>query len=140
MPNFEKIIQEAFGIFQKVLPDYQTKKDFLINLDSKPSSYESLDENSRQQMNHAVNLLIENAKVTETRKLQQQHFGPALAILRQGSNAILTEIKKSDEFFTQLIQLSVIFLHFKEIENEKHNHDHIREALRKALISITPLL
>lgn len=140
MSSFETNTQKALDIFKEILPSYEIRKEFLSHIDDSVSSYEKLELKARERMDLAIQLLVENARVTETRKMQQQNFGPALAILRQEPENIVTHIKNDELFFIQLIQLSVIFLHVHEIESENHSHETIRVTLKKTLAKIIPLL
>ena len=140
MPNFEKNTQEALDIFKQILPSYELRKDFFSHIDDKISSYENLLPDLKKKMDEAIELLVDNARDAETRKKQQQNFGPTLAILKQSAEIIVEKIQKDEIFFIELIQLSVIFLHVHEIENKNHSHDNIRLTLKNKIAEIIPLL
>lgn len=140
MLNFKKNIEEALANFEGVFTSFDIMKKYLVEFNDTPNSYEKLDEQSRQKVDHAVELLVQNARVTETRKMQQEHFGPTLAKLRQSADKIVKNLKEDHNFFICFIQLTVIFFQRRDIESENHHHDMIRESIEKTIKEIVPLL
>ncbi len=82
----------------------------------------------------ANNLLIENAMITETRKMQQQYYGPILGEIVKDEFA--KNFESNQEFRNKFLQLMVIFLskdnlHDKHAEHHKFIEKNILSALEK---------
>lgn len=133
MVNFKKNIDRANSLVGDVFSSYDSIKNFLIEFNKDFNCYEKLDIRKKEKLEEACDLLVSNAMVTETRRMQQKHYGSVITIISESSDKLLDELKNNHEFAISFIQLLLVFFTRKDIESAAHHHDMIRKSITTAL-------
>lgn len=135
--KFDNNIILCRNLFLEVLSTDNARISFLENSLLDNDYINKLDKNDFDKIQKALDTLIENARVDETRKYQQAHFGPLLGKLRTCDEKELSKMLKNDHnLFIDYLQLLSIFFFRKEMESENHSHHSIREVLNQKSKSI----
>ncbi len=130
--KFNQNIKVARDLFLEVFKDNDSRVSFLEKSLKDDNYLDKVEDSDKTKINKAVDLLIENARVEERRKMQQAHFGPLIGKMRVLEAKEIAQLLKNDEeIFIDFLQLLIIFLFRKDIESENHSHDAIREVLYK---------
>ncbi len=130
MDNFKENIDLCRKLFLEVLNTNDSRLAFIENALEDEDYYNNLPIEQKSKLDKAVEILISNARVEETRKMQQAHFGPLLGRIGSLDSDSLVELLKNDEItFIDYIQLLTIFFFRRDIESENHHHDRIRDLM-----------
>ncbi len=132
MDNFKENIDLCRKLFLEVLNTNELRITFIEKSLEDESYYSNLPVEQKVKLDQAVELLISNARVEETRKMQQAHFGPIMGKINSSDIDSVVNFLKNDEIaFIDYIQLLTIFFFRKDIESENHHHDKIRDLMGK---------
>lgn len=142
--DFEKIfnsnIQKAIIDFESIYSSFEKKISFIkaIELDN-----DFLNNHPNKQiLEQIMNLLVENAKVTETRKMQQKYLMPVLVPLLQNEpcEKILDIFQNDNKTFTMFCIVLLAFRFENSIkEHADTHHKNIIEALNKYALAISKI-
>lgn len=142
--DFEKIfnsnIQKAIIDFESIYSSFEKKISFIkaIELDN-----DFLNNHPNKQiLEQIMNLLVENAKVTETRKMQQKYLMPVLVPLLQNEpcEKILDIFQNDSKTFTMFCIVLLAFRFENSIkEHVDTHHKNIIEALNKYALAISKI-
>ncbi len=130
--EFNLNMDKAINNFQYVYPTYQDKLFFLKELKNNPNLLDS--HKHKNLLEESMYLLVKNAKVTETRKMQQKLILPILTKLFQ--HAPVSEVSKEFEQDQKafaifcITALSFKFENTMKDHGETH-HKNIIEVLEK---------
>ncbi|MGL4647355.1 MAG: hypothetical protein ACRCVI_01365 [Mycoplasmoidaceae bacterium] len=129
--DFDKNIKLSRELFLKAFHNNDQRIEFLEKGIEDEKYLDKLDPAIKKDIDDGINILIANARVTETRKMQQAHFGPLLGKIRVLEGKQIAHLLKDDEqLFNDFLQLLIIFFFRKDIETDNHSHDAIREVLQ----------
>lgn len=119
---FEKNTKKSINNFEKVYRTYDEKISFLKKALENPKFIETIKKSDL--IKESINLLVENAKVTETRKMQQASLMPIIQLMF--SDASIDEFKKAmKENPTQFTLFCIMYIAFQYDTTMKHHgHNH----------------
>ena len=121
MNNFEQKIKQVNNIFKNVFNDLNISKEFVRSfLKEQELTLSVLTSEQVSDIKKAINILIENAKLVETRKMQQQHFMPLFAKI--GDKNFVNNFNKDEEFRLMFIQLLIVFLDKTNLDDKDAKH------------------
>lgn len=130
--NLSQLMNQFAIIFNKI-----DSVVFLNKLLNNEDYWSMISNDEKAEIENMINIMVQNARVEETRKEQQKFFYPILAAINQPN---VKEKFQSDEVFkSSFIALSLIFLagfHAMNHKDEAH-HDFISNNLKEAILKIT---
>lgn len=144
MTDLEKIFKEnmdkSISNFDSVYPTFNDKVSFLKELENDKDFINN--HPKKELLNESMDLLVKNAKVTETRKMQQEFLMPILALLfqRKHVDEVVSNFKENPLNFTLfcITALSFKFESTMKDHGETH-HKNIIEVLNKYTSEISKL-
>lgn len=131
--QFKNAIDKAVNNFQYVYPTHADKIGFLKELESKNVDFINTHK-YKALLEESMNLLVANAKVTETRKMQQQLILPLLAKMFQKvpASEINADFEKDSRAFTLFCITALSFKFEKTMkEHAETHHKNIIEVIDK---------
>lgn len=135
---FEQNTKKCVDNFEKIYGSYDEKISFLKKAVENPTFIETIKDSDL--IKESINLLVENAKVTETRKMQQANLMPIIQLMF--SNVSIEEFKKiMKEDSRKFTLFCVMYIAFQyDTTMKEHGHDHhanIISSLDKYVKGIT---
>lgn len=134
--EFELNIKKAFEVFEKIFASIEFSKEIIKENNNTANIKNILNSNDIEEINYAIELLNKNARVTETRRMQQAYFGNTLKNI--GSENIKEEFENNKEFRIQYLMLLFVFKIFASEEDK--NIEHHRFIIKAIDDSIVKLL
>lgn len=134
--EFELNIKKAFEVFEKIFASVEFSKEIIRENDNVANVKNILNSNDIEEINYAIELLNKNARITETRRMQQAYFGNTLKNI--GSQNIKEQFEQDKDFRIQYLMLLFVFKIFASEEDK--NIEHHRFIIKAIDDSIVRLL
>lgn len=138
--QFKENMDKSINNFNSVYPTFKDKINFLKELENNDNFIEN--HPNKDLLNESMELLVKNAKVTETRKMQQEFIMPILGLLfqRKPVEEVIKSFEQNPLNFTLfcITTLSFKFERTMKDHGETH-HKNIIEVLDKYTSEISKL-
>lgn len=138
--QFKENMDKSINNFNSVYSTFEDKIGFLKELENNSNFIEN--HPHKDLLNESMELLVKNAKVTETRKMQQEYIMPILGMLfqRRPVEEVLKSFKDNPLNFTLfcITTLSFKFERTMKDHGETH-HKNIIEVLDKYASEISKI-
>lgn len=138
--QFKENMDKSINNFNSVYPTFKDKINFLKELENNDNFIEN--HLNKDLLNESMELLVKNAKVTETRKMQQEFIMPILGLLfqRKPVEEVIKSFEQNPLNFTLfcITTLSFKFERTMKDHGETH-HKNIIEVLDKYTSEISKL-
>ncbi len=133
MNNFKQNIKQVDEYFKNVFTNLDITKNFVREfVRSYDLTATSLSSKQIDEINKAVKLLFENAKILATRKEQQTHFLPLFT--KMEDKVFIKNFNEDEQFRIMFVQLLIIFLDKNnQHDNDTEHHVHLAKQIKKAL-------
>lgn len=138
--QFKENMDKSINNFNSVYPTFKDKINFLKELENNDNFIEN--HPNKDLLNESMELLVKNAKVAETRKMQQEFIMPILGMLfqRKPVEEVIKSFEQNPLNFTLfcITTLSFKFERTMKDHGETH-HKNIIEVLDKYTSEISKL-
>ncbi len=134
--EFELNINKAKDIFSAIFCDINVCLDFVPRfLATKDLEDSSLTKEQINDLKTALTLLVANAKVEATRKMQQQYF---MEVLASANTPTFNETFKTNvDIRIKFMELLIVFLDKSNLhDKDASHHIHIAELIERAAKTI----
>lgn len=138
--KFKENMDKSINNFNSVYPSVRDKIDFLKKLESDSNFIEN--HPKKDLLNESMELLVENARVTETRKMQQEFIIPVLGMLfqRKPVEEVMKSFEENPLHFTLFCITALSFKFEKTMKDHgESHHKNIIEVLDKYTSEISKL-
>lgn len=138
--QFKENMDKSINNFNSVYPTFKDKINFLKELENNDNFIEN--HPNKDLLNESMELLVKNAKVTETRKMQQEFIMPILGLLfqRKPVEEVIKSFEQNPLNFTLFCITTLSFKFERTMKDHGETyHKNIIEVLDKYTSEISKL-
>lgn len=119
--QFELNIKKVNDIFKKTFSNLDICEKFVrLFATNNELDFSQFNDNEKNEIDESVKTLVENARIFETRKLQQQYFMNVLELT--ASEDFVNKFKNNEEFRMKYMQLLIVFNHKSNMHDKDAKH------------------
>lgn len=130
--TFDKNMKKSLTNFETIYKTYEDKISFLKSAQKDPTFIENIEQSNL--IKESIHLLVENAKVTETRKMQQAYLMPTIQMMFQNVSVedFAKEMKNKPEIFSAFCIMYISFFYDPMMKDHgNQHHENIIKSLNK---------